>query len=258
MKNGWDSSAPAWIESMGERGDWGREHVLDPVMMARVTAGRFRKALDVGCGEGRFCRMLHAAGVKATGIDPTVRLLEVARQRDPCGHYRLGRAEQLEFANASFDLVVSYITLIDIPDFRTAICEMARVLKPGGSLLMANLTGFTSACAARGWVKDADGQYLHYPVDHYLDEFSFWLEWSGISIENWHRPLAAYMNAFMENGLTLKFFAEPAAVSGAEVHQERQRRVPWFVVMEWQKPGARGKSGLATRRSGERKAAAGK
>jgi SAM-dependent methyltransferase len=255
MENGWDSSALAWIETMGEqgdRGDWGRQHVLDPVMMARVAAGRFRNALDVGCGEGRFCRMLRAAGVKATGVDPTVPLLDVARQRDPKGDYRLGRAEQLDFADASFDLVVTYITLIDIPDFRAAIREMARVLKPGGALLMANLTGFTSACAARGWVKDADGRYLHYPVDHYLDEFSFWLEWSGIRIENWHRPLAAYMNAFLENGLALKYFAEPAAVSGAEVHQARQRRVPWFVVMEWQKPAARRKP------RSERKVAAGK
>ncbi len=255
MENGWDRFALAWIESMGEqgdRGDWGRQHVLDPVMMARVGAGRFRKALDVGCGEGRFCRMLRAAGVKATGIDPTARLIEVAKQRDPKGDYRLGRAEQLDFADASFDLVVTYITLIDIPDFRAAIREMARVLKPGGSLLMANLTGFTSACADRGWVKDANGEHLHYPVDRYLDEFPFWFEWSGIRIENWHRPLAAYMNAFLENGLTLKFFDEPPAVSGAEIHRERQRRVPWFVVMEWQKPPARRKARI------ERKVAAGK
>jgi SAM-dependent methyltransferase len=238
MNNGWDSSAQAWIDSMGtrgDRGDWGRQHVLDPVMMARVAQGRFGNALDVGCGEGRFCRMLKAAGVRATGIDPTRPLIELARERDGAGDYRLGHAEQLEFADASFDLAVSYITLIDIPDFRAAIREMARVLRPGGSLLMANLTGFTSACADRGWVKDNEGEHLHYPVDNYLREFPFWFEWSGIRIENWHRPLAAYMTAFLEAGLILTFFAEPEAVSGQAVHRERQRRVPWFVVMEWQR-----------------------
>ena len=170
-------------------------------MMARVAQGRFRDALDVGCGEGRFCRMLKAAGVRATGIDPTRLLLDLAKQRDPTGDYRLGRAEQLEFADASFDLAVSYITLIDIPDFRAAIREMARVLRAGGSLLVANLTGFTSACADRGWVKDEKGEHLHYPVDNYLREFPFWFEWNGIRIENWHRPLAAYMAAFLEVGL---------------------------------------------------------
>lgn len=239
MDNGWDSSAQAWIDSMGERGergDWGRQHVLDPVMMARVGKGRFANALDVGCGEGRFCRMLKAAGIAATGIDPTPAMLDVARARDPSGDYRLGRAEALEFADASFDLVVSYITLVDIPDFRAAIREMARVLRPGGALLMANLTGYISACIDKGWVKGSEGEYLHYPVDNYLGEFPLWFEWSGIRIVNWHRPLDAYMTAFLDAGLSLKFFAEPAPASGDADHRERARRVPWFVVMEWQRP----------------------
>jgi SAM-dependent methyltransferase len=236
MDNGWDVSAQAWVDSIGERGDWGREHVLDPVMVGRITGRSFKRALDVGCGEGRFCRMLRQAGIAATGIDPTSQLLEIARRRDPSGDYRPGRAEQLDFEDGTFDLVVSYITLIDIPDFRAAIREMVRVLKPGGALLMANLTGFTSAGASQGWVRDADGRQLHFPVDRYLEEFPFWFEWSGIRVENWHRPLSAYMDAFLTAGLTLTFFAEPAPISGTLRQQESFRRVPWFVVMEWTRP----------------------
>jgi SAM-dependent methyltransferase len=173
------------------------------------------------------------------GIDPTPRLVEAARWRDPSGDYRLGRAERLEFEPASFDLVVSYLTLVDIADFRMAISEMARVLKPGGSLLIANLTGFTSACAAQGWVRDEAGRRLHFPVDQYLDEFSFWFEWAGIRIENWHRPLAAYMAALLESGLHLTFFSEPEPVSGEASRREDYRRAPWFVVMEWRRPSTR-------------------
>lgn len=234
--NGWEGSAQAWIDSVGERGDWAREHVLDPVMLGRITGRGFQRALDVGCGEGRFCRMLKAAGISATGIDPTHPLLETARRRDPSGDYRFGRAERLEFEAGTFDLVVSYITLIDIADFRTAIGEMARVLKPGGSLLIANLTGFTSACATQGWVRGADGGRMHFPVDRYLEEFPFWFEWAGIRIENWHRPLSAYMGAFLQSGLALAFFSEPGPVSGEPAQQETFRRVPWFVVMEWTRP----------------------
>ena len=236
MSNGWERSAQAWIASMGEQGDWAREHVLDPVMLGRVARDPYRSALDVGCGEGRFCRMLQASGIGTIGIDPTHSLVEQAKRRDPAGDYRLGSAEALPFEAASFDLVVSYLTLVDIADFRAAIREMYRVLRPAGSLLIANLTGFTSACAAQGWVRDEEGQRLHFPVDRYLDEFSFELEWRGIHIRNWHRPLAAYMSVFLEVGLQLSYFAEPEAASGDSAQGEVHRRVPWFVVMEWRKP----------------------
>lgn len=236
MQNDWDRNAQAWIASVRERGDWSREHVLDPVMLKRIGGRGFANALDVGCGEGRFCRMMAAAGLAPIGVDPTPALLDEARRRDPSGDYRPGRSEDLEFATATFDLVVSYVTLVDIADFRRAIHEMCRVLKPGGSLLVANLSSFTSSCAAQGWVRDKDGNLLHYPVDRYLDEFPYGVEWSGISVTNWHRPLSAYMAAFLDEGMELLFFAEPEASSGEVPDREAFRRAPWFVVMEWRRP----------------------
>src|SRR5690606_16488180 len=128
MSDGWKESAEAWIASMGESGDFGRQFILDAPMLARVRKGGFDRALDVGCGEGRFCRLLRGEGIETIGIDPTEALLEQARRRDPSGDYRLGRAEKLDFADGSFDLVVSYLTLIDIEDIDAAIFEMARVL----------------------------------------------------------------------------------------------------------------------------------
>ena len=92
---------------MGDRGDYGRAFVLDAPMMERVRDRGFHTALDVGCGEGRFCRMMRECGLHAVGIDPTEELIRHARQRDPEGDYRLGRAEALDFADGSFDLVVS-------------------------------------------------------------------------------------------------------------------------------------------------------
>src|SRR5262249_32074695 len=148
MSTGWDESSGAWIANMGQHGDWGRQHVLDRAMLSCVAGRGLRTALDVGCGEGRFCRLLRQISIQAIGIDPTGALIERARQRDPDGQYQLGKAEELEFEDGRFDLVVSYLTLIDIADFRAAIGEMTRVLKDGGVLLVANITSFTSACAA--------------------------------------------------------------------------------------------------------------
>jgi SAM-dependent methyltransferase len=235
MSNLWNESAEAWIADQGERGDFSRRFVLDAVMLGRVASGDFKTALDVGCGEGRFCRMLHERGIAATGIDPTERLLREARERDPAGDYREGRAEALEFADASFDLVVSYLTLIDIPDIRRAIPEMARVLKPGGTLLVANLNSFMSASGDAAWIKAEDGTHLHFPLDTYLDERCDVVTWRSIKIDNWHRPLSSYMSLLLEQGLRLTYFDEPAPHSGDPEIVARYRRAPWHMVMEWQK-----------------------
>jgi SAM-dependent methyltransferase len=239
MDNGWSESAGAWIADMGERGDFGRRYVLDPVMLPRALARKPRNALDVGCGEGRFCRMLQQNGIQTTGIDPTPALLAEARARDARGTYLQAAAESLPLGDNGFDLVVSYLSLIDIPDMEAAIREMARVLAPGGALLIANLTSFNTACGDAGWIKDRSGHKTHYPLDNYLDERPMWVEYRGIRIRNHHRPLSAYMRACLDSGLRLAYFDEPEPSADTSPSKAASyRRVPWFLVMEWVKPEA--------------------
>ena len=239
MDNGWQDSANAWVADQGEAGDFGRRYVLDPVMLPRALARAPGNALDVGCGEGRFCRMLKSRGVAAVGVDPTPALIAVARKRDPRGTYVKATAERLPFRDGTFDLVVSYLSLIDIPDVDAAVPEMARVLKPGGSLLIANLNSFNTACADVGWIKDAAGRRVHYPIDNYLQERAMWIEYRGIRVVNHHRPLSSYLRALLGAGLMLTHFDEPAASADAPASRAgAYARMPWFLVMEWLKPAA--------------------
>ena len=169
-----------------------------------------------------------------TGIDPTPALISAARSRDAAGVYLEAGAERLPFADASFDLVVSYLTLIDVPDYRAAIGEIARVLKPGGALLIANLNSFNTA---GNWVKGNSGERLHYSLDHYLEERSLRMEYRGIRIVNYHRPLSAYLRALLHEGLRLTYFDEPEPSAEAPLPKAANyRRAPWFLVMEWLKP----------------------
>jgi len=236
--DGWDKSAKAWIADMGEAGDYGRQYVLDAPMIARLRLLPPGRALDVGCGEGRFCRILRREGFDPVGLDPTVALLDAARARDPEDVYVEGRAEALDFPDASFDLVVSCLSLIDIEPVEAAIAEMVRVLNPGGTLLVANLTSFSTARVNDGWQRGLLGQKTHFAIDRYLEPRAERQSWRGIEIVNWHRPLKDYMQWFLGQGLVLTHFDEPAPTGGPPERGDSYRRAPWYVIMEWRKPSS--------------------
>jgi SAM-dependent methyltransferase len=234
MTAGWDASAQAWIDTMGVDGDWGRRYVLDLPMLERVDALAPKTALDLGCGEGRFCRMMQELGVRTMGLDPTSTLIGQARSLDPAGDYRIGMAEALDLPSASFDLVVSYLSLVDIDDLDGALSEVERVLRPGGHFLIANLQGFNTAAVAQGWTREPDGSQ-RFSIDHYLEERPTWIEWNGIRIQNWHRPLSRYMSGLIDLGFHLTHFSEPGPVGVADDKADRYRRAPNFLIMEWRK-----------------------
>jgi SAM-dependent methyltransferase len=235
--SGWTASAPGWIAHI-EEGNMAREVLLDPVMSAWCKDVEGLRALDVGSGEGRFCRMLTGWGAKAIGIEPTPPLLAHAVRLGKAGAYVRGVGEKLPFTSAQFDLVVMYLVLIDIPDFRAAISEAARVLKPGGKLAVANLAPHASTLTT-GWVRDEAGQKLYYPIDNYLEERAMIAAWKTIEIVNFHRPLSAYMAAFLGSGLILKAYEEPSPTP-EEIERnpdwQHERRVPYVHAMLWQKP----------------------
>ncbi len=235
--DGWSVSAEAWIKEQVETGDYGRRFVLDRPMADRIKGRGFGTALDVGCGEGRFCRIMRDLGIRTVGVDPTAALLDVARQRDPAGDYRLGTAEALDGAGEPFDLVVSYLSLIDIPDLAAGLQQMVAAVRPGGTLLIANLTSFNTAAMPSGWTADRDGT-PRFSIDHYLDERAVWVEWRCIRIQNWHRPLSTYMGLLLSLGMELRHFAEPMPTGGDPATAARYLRVPWFHIMEWQKSAA--------------------
>lgn len=237
---GWTDSARAWIDLIDD--DPNRKILLDPVMLAMCGDVHGKRTLDVGCGEGRFCRMLAERGAATAGIDPTPGLIAEAQARGPSGAYVRAMAEQLPFADAAFDLVITYITLVDIAGYREAIAEMARVLAPGGSLVAANLGFVTATPAVAGespWVRDADGKRVHYRIDRYAEEFASRLTWAGIDITNWHRPQSAYMQAYLGAGLLLRDYREPVPEDESLRQHDAYEawfRVPLFNVMRWQRP----------------------
>ncbi len=108
------------------------------------------------------------------------------------------------------------------------------MLRPGRTFLIANLQGFNTANTPEGWTDEPDGTQ-RFSIDHYLDERVRWVSWRGIRIQNWHRPLATYLQALLEAGFELRHFDEPEPAAGDARKAARYRRAPHFLIMEWQK-----------------------
>jgi ubiquinone/menaquinone biosynthesis C-methylase UbiE len=102
------------------------------------------EVLEVAVGTGRNLPF-YPAEVTVTGVELSPAMLDIARTRAA----ELGRevelreadAEELPFADGSFDTVVCTLSLCTIPDHARAIAEMARVLRPGGRLLLLDHIG---------------------------------------------------------------------------------------------------------------------
>jgi SAM-dependent methyltransferase len=100
-----------------------------------LTAGS--RALDIGSATGATLELLTRRGLLATGIDYSEVL---ATQAARCGPVAVGDGEQLPFATESFDLVTIECVLSALPDKHAALREIARVLPPGGTLLLTDMT----------------------------------------------------------------------------------------------------------------------
>ena len=105
---------------------------------AVLPARRPLAGLDVGSGTGRFTPALARAFGPVTGVEPAARMREVAeaQSRHPDVRYVAGAAEEMPVPSGSADYALMFLSWHHVQDKNTAARELARVLRPGGRLLL--------------------------------------------------------------------------------------------------------------------------
>jgi len=228
----WQNSAQNWISHQGESGDYARRVVLDPALETILPELHGKTVLDLGCGEGRYARTLKSKGAIVTAIDPVAKFINHAQSLDPESTYIEAFAESVPCPNNHFDLILSYLTIIDIDDLESASKEIIRLLKPGGDLIIVTLSNMASC--TDGWHKDENGNKLFRTVDRYMEHFSMDLAWSGLEIVNYHRPLSYVLGLFLNHGFVLTKFIEPLPPKEDSYYSE-EFRCPTFQIYKLQK-----------------------
>jgi SAM-dependent methyltransferase len=241
----WAKFAPEWIARIDEKRDAAREGILDDWMLRLCGDVRGLRVIDLGCGEGRFCRMLAQRGARTLGIDLQPAFIQRARELGgPGQEYRLGDIEKLDgVPDASFDLAISYITLVDVADMAAVLRHAHRVLKPGGRLIAASLSPMATAKGT--WLRDADKRKLHYILDDYNSEGRRDLPFSAgtpFILTNFHRTMSSMINGFIEAGFTISALHEPTPTPEQLARvpaNDDLLRVPIYVIYEVAKAARR-------------------
>lgn len=129
-----------------ERGWLGRLHhdIADRVVsLFESCVGEPNRILDVGCGTGYLLRRLaekFPAATTLSGIDPAPAMIQAAEATgtDPRLDFTVGIAERLPYDTASFDAVISTTSFDHWRDQQAGLLECARVLRPGGQLVLCD------------------------------------------------------------------------------------------------------------------------
>lgn len=195
------------LATMDEDGDFGKRHLLNPVLLRMLGDVSGRRVLDAGCGNGYLARMLARRGAEVVGVEPARAMHEYATRREAelAQGIRYLRADLAalpadppELAGG-FDAVVASMVLSPIPDWRPALAACAEWLRPGGLLVFT----VNHPCFER--LRTVWKEHGEYRLREYLAEY----EIEGPYASDFHRPVSSYLNAVVAEGLRLREVAEP-------------------------------------------------
>jgi ubiquinone/menaquinone biosynthesis C-methylase UbiE len=160
-----------------------------PLVREILAALPVGTALDAACGTGRHAAYLAELGHRVIGVDANAEMLAVAAKKLPELELHLSDLEALPLAEDSVDLIVCALALCHIPDLTPVFAEFARVLRPGGHLVISDPHQLLSYVRPTLPRKPGDGR--------------------PSTLAEYHRPLSAYLAAALPLGFEVRHCAEP-------------------------------------------------
>lgn len=225
----WDSNADTWTEHVRRGWDTYREVFTNPAFLRFLGDVRGKRVLDAGCGEGSNTRLLAQHGATIAGIDISPRMIGAARElesRNPLGiGFEVASFCDLSlFADAAFDLVVSFMALMDGPDFPRAAAEICRVLRPYGELMFSILHPCFNT-KGLGWIRDDDGNCVKTVQSDYFDSAPVVQHWRFskgdapkdapmFAVPRFPLTLSQYFNVLLDAGFRFVKVEEPRPSEG--------------------------------------------
>jgi SAM-dependent methyltransferase len=160
-----------------------------------------RLTVDVGCGEGRLTRQLAELGHRVIGIESSPTLAAAARESGVDA--READAGSLPMEASTADLVIAFMSLLNLDDMEHGVREVACALAPGGRFCFAVPHPLNSG----GLLEEGANQRSYFEPRRFVAS----RERAGVCMDfdDVHRPLEAYARALADAGLVIEELREP-------------------------------------------------
>ena len=216
----WDQNARAWAASLKAGHDLINENFGIPVFLDSLGDIEGLEALDAGCGEGRSSRRLAVRGARVTGVDISKEMIAQALSQEaesPHGiSYQVASCTNLSrFQSRHFDLVSSFMAIMDMPDLDEALGEFHRIIRPGGRLAImvrhpCHLTQGFSILKNRLGERSGLTVSGYFGSQPYSERWRFPAQTEGaFEVTRFPYTLSDYVNGLLVNGFELAFLSEP-------------------------------------------------
>lgn len=198
-----------------------------PAVRALLGDVRGLDVLDAGCAAGEHSAWLVANGARVVALDASEAMVRLARARlgATVRVLRADLARPLPLADASFDVVVSSLTLHYVERWVPALRELARVLRPGGRLVVSTHHPFLTL----DMVED------YHALQRVDDAFRDFAD-EPVPVRYFHRPLEQIVADVREAGFVLRGLREPRPAAEAHARDPavaaKLRTRPWFLIVD--------------------------
>jgi ubiquinone/menaquinone biosynthesis C-methylase UbiE len=176
-----------------------------PVFMKHIAAEKFNSILEIGCGNGNGTKLIrkYYNPMHITAIDLDEKMIKIAQKKELHAStiFQVMDASKLDFPDKSFDAVFDFGIIHHIPNWKTCISELKRVLKDGGKLFLEDL----SIDSFSGFPGLIGKSLLAHPYKEMFstDEFVQYLNRTGFSINHFEKrnPLKMIKYFFLVAGV---------------------------------------------------------
>ena len=148
--------------------------------------------IDAACGTGRHAALLSSLGHDVIGVERSAAMLDVARRKGIAGRFLLGDLHALPLADASADLAICGLALTHVTDLGPPIAELARIVRPGGHVLLTDIHPIAAALGGQAQPGRPDGtRMLARNHVHWASDYIAAFRDAGLEIVRCEEPRAA-------------------------------------------------------------------